>query len=251
MILHWILAISFLFTLLTLLWWLSVKKKDVSIVDPAWSLGIFLQPFVIFFLQKEKTVAQWLMLILVGGWAFRLSGYLIYRLWGKGEDKRYQAMRENDPYFIRNSLWKVFWLQGILMCLVAIPLNLIMIDTSYAWGGWSLIALLIALAGLIYETVADLQLLQFKANLENRGKVLDKGLWGRSRHPNYFGEFLFWWGIYLLSLPVGWAITWVSPALMTILLLKVSGVTLLEKHMEEKETFSDYKNRVPPFFPKL
>lgn len=250
MIKSWILANILLFLLLTLLWVVSRKKKDVSIVDPAWSIGIIFQPIVIFLFQTEKTLFQLLVLVLAGIWALRLSGYLIYRNWGKGEDKRYAEMRLSDPHFDQTSLFKIFWFQGLLMTLVALPLNLMM-----GWGiffhFWSLIPLVVAITGLIWEVVADMQLVEFKQDPKNKGLILDTGLWGLSRHPNYFGEFVFWWGIFGVSLPLFWYVTWVSPVLVSFLLLKVSGVTLLDRHLRDKKGFSEYESKIPPFFPTL
>lgn len=250
MIFSWILANLLLFLLLTLLWVVSRKKKDVSIVDPAWSIGIVFQPIVLFLFQSEKTLFQLFILVLTGIWAFRLSGYLIYRNWGKGEDKRYTEMRNRDPHFEHTSLFKIFWFQGLLMTIVALPLNLMM-GLGVPFHFWSLLPMAIACAGLIYEMIADMQLVEFKQDPKNKGLILDSGLWGLSRHPNYFGEFVFWWGIFGVSLPLMWYITWVSPVLMSILLLKVSGVTLLDRHLKEKKGFSDYESRVPSFFPKF
>lgn len=248
MIKSWIFANILLFLLLSLLWVVSRKKKDVSIVDPAWSIGIIFQPIVIFLFQPEKTLFQLLILVLAGIWALRLSGYLIYRNWGKGEDKRYAEMRLSDPHFDQTSLFKIFWFQGLLMTLVALPLNLMM-----GWGiffhFWLLIPLVVAITGLIWEVVADMQLVEFKQDPKNKGLILDTGLWGLSRHPNYFGEFVFWWGIFGVSLPLFWYVTWVSPVLMSFLLLKVSGVTLLDRHLRDKKGFSVYESKIPPFFP--
>lgn len=250
MILVWAFASLTLFIGLTLLWVVSFKKQDVSIVDAAWSLGIVFQPVVIFIANPQKDLFQLLIGILALLWAIRLSGYLIYRNWKKPEDKRYFAMRQNDANFPITSLFKIFWFQGFLMLLVALPLNILM-GTTAPFHGFKIAPFILALAGLIYETIADMQLVEFKQDVKNQGKILDKGLWGLSRHPNYFGEFLFWWGIFLLSFPHYWGVTWISPVLMTILLLKVSGVSMLEKHMENKENFTTYQKNIPSFFPKL
>lgn len=250
MIKSWILANLLLFLLLTLLWVVSRKKKDVSIVDPAWSIGIVFQPIILFIFQSEKTLFQLCILVIAGIWAFRLCGYLIYRNWGKGEDKRYTEMRNQDSNFDNTSLFKIFWFQGLLMTVVALPLNLMM-GLGIPFHFWSLVPITVACAGLVYEMIADMQLVEFKQDPKNKGMILDKGLWGLSRHPNYFGEFVFWWGIFGVSLPLLWYITWVSPVLMSILLLKVSGVTLLDRHLKEKKGFSEYESRVPPFFPKI
>jgi steroid 5-alpha reductase family enzyme len=250
MILVWSLSVLMLFILLTLLWGVSVKKKDVSIVDAAWSLGIVFQPLGIFLANPEKNLFQLSIIILALLWAIRLSVYLIYRNWKKPEDKRYFAMRQNDPNFSTTSLFKIFWFQGLLMLLVALPLN-IMMGSSIPFHVLKIVPFLLALSGLVYETVADMQLVEFKQDPKNQGKILHTGLWGLSRHPNYFGEFVFWWGIYLLSLPTFWPATWICPVLMSILLLKVSGVSMLENHMKIKENYSHYQKSIPAFFPKF
>jgi steroid 5-alpha reductase family enzyme len=250
MIFFWSLATLTLFFVLTILWCVSIKKKDVSIVDVAWGLGIVFQPLIIFLANPSKSFFQFFIMSLALLWSLRLSGYLIYRNWKKPEDKRYHAMRQKDANFTMTSLFKIFWFQGFLMLLVALPLNVIM-GTEFSFHSLRLIPFVLALAGFVYETVADMQLVRFKRDKKNRGKVLDKGLWGLSRHPNYFGDFLFWWGIFFLSLPFYWAITWISPILMSALLLKISGVTLLEKHMESNENYLIYKKNIPSFFPTI
>ena len=250
MIESWVLAIGLLFFFLTLLWIVSLKKGDVSIVDAVWSLGIVFQPCVLFIRSPDKTLFQLTVILLALFWAIRLCGYLIYRNWGKVEDKRYAEMRANDPRFRINSLFKIFWFQGFLMLIVALPLNFMM-AFPLEFYLLKLVPCAVAVIGFVYETVADMQLIEFKMDPKNQGQILDKGLWGLSRHPNYFGEFLFWWGMFFLSLPTFWFLSWLSPVLMSILLLKVSGVSLLEKHMSSNKNFFKYTKEIPPFFPKI
>jgi steroid 5-alpha reductase family enzyme len=247
----WLISVIILFSFLTLLWVISLIKKDVSIVDPAWSLGIFFIPLFVYLMNASSTSYQTGVILLVAAWALRLSIYLIIRNWGHIEDKRYTAFRNQDKNFKYTSLFKIFWLQGLLMCLVAIPLSFFLAQTPTEFLMTSYAGYLIAFFGFIFESIADIQLMLFKRRPENTGKVMDQGLWGISRHPNYFGEFVFWWGIYILTLPAGWYVSWISPVLVSFLLLRVSGVTLTEKQMSEKKDFEAYRRTVPSFFPRL
>ncbi|WP_238985412.1 DUF1295 domain-containing protein [Nitrosococcus halophilus] len=192
-----------------------------------------------------------IVLILVSLWAVRLSGYILWRRWGEPEDHRYQALRRHhQPHFAFKSLYLVFGLQALLAWIVSLPL-LGALASSAPLSGLDFLGMGLWLLGMFFEVGADYQLARFKAQPENRGRVLDQGLWHYSRHPNYFGEFCLWWGFYLLALSAGawWAIA--SPLLMSVLLLKVSGVTLLEKDISERRPpYRDYIWRTPAFFPR-
>jgi steroid 5-alpha reductase family enzyme len=187
-----------------------------------------------------------------GLWGARLSGYIAWRNAGEGEDHRYQAIRaRNEPHFRWKSLYLVFGLQGVLAWIVSAPLlAAIASPAPYRWLDAAGVALFVL--GFLFEAIADLQLTRFRADPANRGRVLDRGLWRYTRHPNYFGEFCIWWGFYLMALAAGGAWTIVSPALMTILLLRVSGVALLEKDIgERRPAYRDYVAHTSAFFPWL
>jgi steroid 5-alpha reductase family enzyme len=189
-------------------------------------------------------------LVLVALWALRLSIHLTVRNWGEPEDRRYQEIRRNnEPYFGIKSLYIIFGLQGLLAWIISIPLLFALtLRTSFHW--LDAFALMLWLVGFVFEAVADFQLLRFKRNESNRGKVLDTGLWHYSRHPNYFGEFCIWWGFFLLAIPAGGWWTIYAPLLMSFLLLKVSGVVLMEKDIgNRRPEYQDYIERTNAFFP--
>jgi steroid 5-alpha reductase family enzyme len=231
-------------------WVVSVFKRDVSIVDSAWS-ALFVLAAVIYFTVPPITGPRAAtVLILVTIWAVRLSAYILWRNWGEPEDRRYQAIRaRNEPNFSFKSLYLVFGLQGALAWIVSLSL-LGAITSVRAFNALDAFGVLACLVGVSVETLADFQLARFKRNPANHGQVMDRGLWRYSRHPNYFGEFCAWWGFFLIALAGGawWSI--VSPILMSILLLRVSGVTLLEKDIgERRPAYRDYIARTNAFFP--
>ena len=231
-------------------WLVSLFKRDVSIVDSVWSLLILLAAVVYAStLPASAPRAGWV-LALTALWALRLSGHITWRNWGEPEDHRYQAIRaRNQPYYEVKSLYLVFGLQGMLAAIVSLPL-LAALASSGPLNWIDALGFALFIFGFVFETIGDWQLARFKAGAENRSRVMDRGLWRYTRHPNYFGEFCVWWGLYLVALAAGgwWAI--VSPLLMSLLLLKVSGVTLLEKDIgERRPAYSDYIARTNAFFP--
>lgn len=246
-----LLALALMLGLSFCTWLISLWKQDVSIVDSLWSL-FFLGATAFYWLMLPVagTRGFWV-LLLIGLWAVRLSGYLTWRNWGEPEDRRYQAIRaRNQPRFEFKSLYLVFGLQAVLAWIVALPLLPVMLSPAL-WNNWDGIGIALFLFGLGFETLADWQLAQFKSRPENQGKVLDQGLWGYSRHPNYFGEFCVWWGVFGLALAAEAPIwTLISPLLMSLLLLKISGVTLLESDIQERRPdYQAYQNRTNAFFP--
>jgi len=172
------------------------------------------------------------------------------RNWGEPEDRRYQEIRRNnEPHFGLKSLYIVFGLQGFLAWVISIPLLFTLYPvTNFHW--LDAVAVLLWLVGFIFESLADWQLFRFRRDDANQGKVLDSGLWRYSRHPNYFGEFCIWWGFYLLAIPTGGWWTIYAPALMTLLLLKVSGVLLMEKGIgSRRPAYQAYIERTNAFIP--
>ena len=236
----------------SLTWMVSLFKADVSIVDSLWSL-IFLALCTSYFLSSEFTTPRGtVVLVLVTLWALRLSAYITWRNWGKPEDARYQAIRrKHAPNFALKSLWLVFLLQGALAWIISLPL-LAAIAGSRPLSLLDAVAAVLVLSGTLFESIADAQLAAFKARPGTRGQVMDKGLWRYTRHPNYFGECCVWWGFYLFAVATGgwWSI--ISPLLMTVLLLRVSGVALLEKDITERRPgYRNYIQRTNAFFPGL
>jgi len=233
-----------------LTWGVSVAKTDVSIVDSLWSVLISTAAFVYAIAAPQTGARTVWVLALLAAWALRLSVHITWRSWGEPEDHRYQAIRaRNQPNFAFKSLYLIFILQGVLAWIVALPLMAAVSSTQTP--GWldALGALLVVL-GAGFESIGDWQLVRFKGRAENRGRVMDQGLWRYTRHPNYFGEFCAWWGFYLIALSAGGWWTILSPAFMTLTLLKVSGVALLEKSMSERRpAYRDYIARTNAFFP--
>jgi steroid 5-alpha reductase family enzyme len=231
-------------------WVVSLVKSDVSIVDAMWSLLILAAALVYAaVLPPTGPRAPWV-LPLAALWALRLSAHITWRNWGEPEDRRYQAIRaRNEPRFALKSLYLVFGLQGVLATIVSLPLlAALAAPVPLAW--LDAFGLALVVFGVLFEAVADWQLARFKADPGNRGKVMDHGLWRYSRHPNYFGEFCVWWGFFLVALAAGgwWSI--LSPLLMSVLLLKVSGVALLEQDIgERRPAYRDYVARTNAFFP--
>lgn len=236
--------------LATATWWISLVKSDVSIVDSVWSLMIVTAGTVYSLLAAGMSERAGLVLALTVVWALRLAVYITWRNWGEGEDRRYRAIRaRNEPHFKWKSLYLVFGLQAGLAWIVSLCL-LAAIAGSRAPSWLDDLGMAVVLFGIAFETLADAQLAAFKSLPENQGQVLRSGLWRYTRHPNYFGECCVWWGFFLIALSAGgwWAI--VAPVLMTLLLLKVSGVTLLEKDIAERRPeYRDYIARTNAFLP--
>lgn len=231
-------------------WSVSVFRRDVSIVDSVWSLFFLAAAGAYALTVADAGTRAVLVLVLVTLWALRLSLYITWRHWGEAEDHRYQAIRaRNQPRFAFKSLYLVFGLQGLLAWIISLPL-LAAIAAPAALNLLDYAGAALMLFGLAFETIADAQLSRFKSHAVNRGHVLDTGLWRYTRHPNYFGEFCVWWGFYLIALAAGgwWAV--VSPLLMSFLLLRVSGVTLLEQDIgQRRPAYRDYIARTNAFIP--
>jgi steroid 5-alpha reductase family enzyme len=250
----WILAntaLAILFSMAAATWLASLVKRDASIIDSVWPL-FFLAATLVYGTIEMPNGPRWVpTLALIGTWAARLCLYLTWRNWGQPEDRRYRAIRErNQPHYALKSLVIVFTLQAVLAWVITWPV----LPTVKAISPWSWLDTLgvgVFLVGLMVETAADIQMARFKADPAQHGRVMDQGLWRYSRHPNYFGEFVVWWGFYLLALGAGTPLwTVVSPLLITLLLLKVSGVPLLEQDIAERRpAYGDYIARTSAFFP--
>lgn len=238
------------------LWVVSVRVKDVSIVDLFWGLGFVLVAWRTGLVSEGYPLRQFLMVALTTLWGLRLSFYLYERKRGRGEDPRYTAMRAGrEGRFWWTSLFTVFLLQGVLLWVISLTLQVGLSSPSpNRVTLLDRLGFFVWLVGFVFEAVADHQMARFKRDPQNRGKVMRKGLWAWSRHPNYFGEALMWWGLYLIALSTpGSAWTIVSPALITFLLLKVSGVTLLDKTLVERgpeyRSYMESTSAFVPWFP--
>jgi steroid 5-alpha reductase family enzyme len=234
---------------MVLLWLVSLRLKDASIVDIFWGIGFVLIAWATFAVTAVD-LRSIMLVAMTTIWGVRLAVYLAWRNHGKGEDSRYKAMRDYRGHtFWWVSLITVFGLQGAVMWLISLPIQIGQADqpSLSMFGGAGVILWLI---GFMFESIGDYQLARFKSAPQARGKVLDQGLWRYTRHPNYFGNALIWWGIFWVSASSS---TWwlvLSPVLMTFLLLKVSGVALLEKGLAKRSAeYRDYIRRTSRFVP--
>ena len=237
----------------TALWIWSVFIKNVSIIDVFWGFGFVIVNVFYAFMYGDLTPRKLLVLALVGIWGLRLSIYLAIRNSGKGEDFRYQEFRKNygPKRYWWFSYFQTFLLQAVLIMIISIPL--FAINTSSSSGdltGLDYLGILVWCIGFIFESVGDYQLMRFKQNPNNKGKVLDSGLWKYSRHPNYFGDSAVWWSYALFCIASGsyWQI--IGSIIMTLLIIHISGVSLLEKSLKEsKSMYKDYIIKTSSFFP--
>jgi len=240
--------------LVFLVWLVSVKLADVSIVDIFWGFGFVVIAWLTFLATANNSPAtgrRLLLAVLTTIWGLRLTLHLARRKIGEPEDHRYQAMRHSiGPRFWLISLGVVFGLQGLIMNIVALPIMAGPFEQA-PLGVPAVVGVVLWAIGLTFEALGDWQLARFKADPGNRGKVLDQGLWRYTRHPNYFGDFLVWWGLYLVA--VGGQFWWtvIGPVLMSVLLMRVSGVTLLERSLQaSKPAYAEYQRRTSAFFPR-
>ncbi|MGI9430443.1 MAG: DUF1295 domain-containing protein [Bythopirellula sp.] len=233
-------------------WLVSLRLRDVSIVDLVWGAGFALTAWTAFLYYGGSRQSSLLLPCLTTAWGLRLSLYLTWRNHGKPEDFRYQSMRENwGRSFPLASLLIVFGLQGAIMWLVSLPVQVAIASPSGLVPWLCAFGVIVWTVGLAFEAVGDWQLAKFRSNPNGGNQVLDTGLWRYTRHPNYFGDFLVWWGLYLVAMSQSTAWwTAIGPLTMSFLLVRVSGVTLLEKSLiSNKPGYADYVARTRAFFP--
>jgi steroid 5-alpha reductase family enzyme len=240
--------------LMLVTWTISVVITNASIVDIVWGLGFVVVAWVVRLTGDDGLEArQWLLVAMTTVWGLRLGGYLFWRNHGAGEDYRYRAMRKRwGPNFRWISLGTVFGLQGLLMWIVSLPVQIGQTDATPGIGAIAIIGIVVWLVGLFFEVVGDAQLARFKADPANAGVVMDRGLWKYTRHPNYFGDACVWWGIALVAAETGtgaWGL--IGAVVMTVLLRRVSGVTLLERSLVKRRAgYVEYVARTSPFVPR-
>jgi steroid 5-alpha reductase family enzyme len=246
-----------LLSLLTLLWIVSVIIKDASIVDIFWGMTFVVTNIYYFIATNDFYTRKIILLVLVTLWGVRLSIFLAFRNIGKGEDYRYQEWRKKygPERYWWFSFFQVYLLQGIFSIIVSITLLGANFSTQNNALNWlDFLAILVWLIGFTFEAGGDYQLAKFKKNPENKGKVLNTGFWKYTRHPNYFGDSAVWWAYAIFSIAAGSYWTIVGSFIMTFLLLKVSGVALLEKSLKAgKPEYNEYikkTNSFLPWFPK-
>lgn len=243
-------------TFMVVIWLVSLQLRNSSIVDIFWGAGFILTTWVYFALTPHGYVGRRLLIsLLVTIWGLRLSLYILWRNWGKPEDFRYQKWRsEAGAKWWWFSFFKVFLLQGVLMWVISAPLLAAQIGSTPArLTILDLLAVLVWAYGFFFEAMGDLQLARFKANPTNKGQVMNRGVWRYTRHPNYFGDATQWWAYYLIAASASsgfWTIF--SPIIMTTLLLRVSGVALLEKSLTETTpAYKEYIETTSAFIPWL
>lgn len=242
--------------MMTLLWIVSIIVKNVSIIDLFWGLGFVLTSGFYFLKTEGSENRKILVLVLVALWGLRLSLYLAWRNIGEGEDFRYKNFRRNyGKSYWWISFFQTFLLQGVLMWLISAPL----LGAQYSGrdnspGILDYIGILFWIIGFIFETAGDLQLAKFKKDPANKGKVMNRGLWRYTRHPNYFGDSSVWWGFGFICMATGNYLPVLGSVLMTLIIIKVSGVSLLEKSLKvRKPEYEDYISKTSafvPWFPK-
>lgn len=247
--LRWI-SLGLMLALVSGVWLMSLWRRDASLIDLFWGALFALQAGVHGLGSPGAGLRAGVVGALVAIWALRLGLHLACRNLPHGEDPRYAAMREaGGPGWAVRSLVTVFWLQAALAWGIGWPVAVVASSSGVPGAvGWT--GLGVAILGLVFEAVADLQLTRFRADPGNRGRVLDRGLWRWSRHPNYFGDAVMWWGLWLVAVEVGAAWTVFAPIAMTLLLLRISGVPLLERRLTEtRPGYREYVERTSAFIP--
>jgi steroid 5-alpha reductase family enzyme len=246
----WLAGFPVTLALALVAWAVATARRNAGLVDILWSLFFLAAAAVYAVVAGAISGRAMLVLSVVALWSLRLAGYLAARNWGAPEDHRYRAIRaRNQPGFAWKSLYLVFGLQATLAWIISAPLAAA-IFSDQPVGLLDAAGAALAVFGLGFEAAADAQLARFKANPRNAGRVMDRGLWRYTRHPNYFGEFCVWWGFWLVAAGAGGWWTVFSPLLMSLLLLRVSGVALLEKDIgQRRPAYANYVLRTNAFFP--
>ncbi len=239
--------------MMTLGWLVSLLCRNVTVVDSLWGLGFVLITWIAYALSEGFAGRNTLIAVLVSLWGLRLSIHLSARNWGKGEDPRYgEWRRKSGERFWLMSLFKVFLLQAVFLWTISLVLQIGQSAPQPDRFTWlDVLGAAVWAVGFFFEAVADWQLARFKADPANRGKVMDRGMWAYSRHPNYFGEFLIWWGLFLITLSAtGSWWTVISPLIVTAVLLKMTGIPLTEENTAKtRPGYKDYVKRTSAFFP--
>jgi steroid 5-alpha reductase family enzyme len=251
---------AILITLIIMLWAISVRIRDVSFIDAFWGFGMVVMVWASWLHSGPPTLRGNVLLALTTLWGMRLALHLFTRWRAEGEDSRYKriiggVMESKGWSWPKTALIMVFAMQAPLLFITCLPaqVGIITSSGSTAIGLIAWIGTLLAVAGIAFETIGDAQLKSFKSNPENKGKVLDTGLWRYTRHPNYFGDFLTWWGIWLVAADAGIIIaliTMIGPLFLSFTLMKWSGGPMLERGMKKtRPDYDDYKRRTSSFFP--
>jgi len=245
-------ALLVILAMITILWMVSVIIKNASIVDLFWGFGFVITAMVYFLNTEGFDTRKLILMIMVVIWGLRLSIYLTWRNAGKGEDFRYQKFRKDygEHRYWWVSFFQVFLLQGLLMWLISAPLLGAQFYSDERLGILDFIGIIFWIIGFAFEAGGDIQLARFKSNPNNKGKVLDTGFWRYTRHPNYFGDTAVWFGYGFICLSAGSYLPVLGSILMAALIIRVSGVALLEKTLKEsKPEYQEYIRRTSAFIP--
>ena len=250
---YYLMLAIILFAFVNLWFIISLITKRNDVADIAWGLGFILLTWSSFFIADIKGTRSLITALLVSVWGIRLAWHIHSRNKGKGEDYRYLAWRNQwGKWFLLRSYFQVFVLQGIFLYIIILPVLFINKSENTPLVWLDFLGLTIWIIGFYFEAVGDAQLVRFKKNPNNKGKFLQEGLWSLTRHPNYFGEVMQWWGIAIVALAIqdGW-MGLIGPLTITFLILKVSGIPMLEKNMESHPDFENYKKKANAFFPRI
>ncbi len=249
---YFLTLLSILFVYMSLWFLVSLLRKRNDVADVAWGLGFVLMAWSSFLTAGGDSGTRGLLVCaLVSVWGIRLAWHIHQRNKNKAEDYRYLACRKEwGKWFYLRSYLQVYLLQGALLFIIVLPVLLINKSTAAPLGVLDVIGVAVWLVGFYFEAVGDAQLAKFIKNSSNKDKLMQSGLWAYTRHPNYFGEVTQWWGLGIIALavPGGW-VGLVGPLTITYLILKVSGIPMLEKKMEQHPDFAAYKQRVSVFVP--
>jgi steroid 5-alpha reductase family enzyme len=241
-----------IFVLVTFLYFISRIINRVDIIDIGWGIGFLIIAVLALIFSDKFYFKQIILLTMIFIWSMRLSIYLFLRIkQSSEEDHRYQEFRKSwKGNFKIQSYFKIFIFQGILILLISLPILIVNSSPSKTFNLIDFFGVSIWFIGFVIESISDYQLASFKKQKSNKGKIMNKGLWKFSRHPNYFGEILLWWGIFLLTLTnAGWYIALISPLLISYLIIKVSGIPLAEKSLKQKDGFKEYASKTSILIP--
>lgn len=242
----------FIFCYVSVWFLISLLLKRNDIADIAWGLG-FVAIVIFLFITQTVTKQSGIVYILTIIWGMRLAIHIGLRTKGKPEDFRYKKWRDEwGKYFVLRSYLQVYLLQGFFMWIISVPIFVVSMAQNQQISPFMFVGLIIWLIGFAFESIGDYQLMQFIKHKQNKSDIMQTGLWKYTRHPNYFGEVLVWWGIFIMVLPLAyglWAI--ISPITISFLLLYVSGIPMLEAKYKDNVAFQEYKQRTSVFFPML
>jgi len=248
---YYLILATILFIYMNIWFIVSLFKKRNDFADVAWGLGFVLLTWISFFISNNYNFRMLIVAILVNIWGIRLSSHIYKRNKNKKEDYRYKEWRQSwGKYFYIRSYIQVYILQGIFLFIICLPVLIINKNSNTSLSIIDFLGIIIWIIGFLFESISDSQLARFIKNPENNGKIIKTGLWKYTRHPNYFGEVTQWWGIFLIAMNVpSGLIGIIGPITITVLILKISGIPLLEKKMLENPEFLEYKKQTSIFIP--